>query len=86
MSSKEHYLSRALGADYRIEIDYRNIELKEKDIFLLMTDGVYEFVTDQQLLDLTLIDADLNQLAKAVCCKIGKISSRFKGFSWRCSH
>jgi len=65
LSSREHYLSRALGADYRIEIDYRNIELKEKDIFLLMTDGVYEFVTDQQLLDLTLIDGDLNQLAKA---------------------
>lgn len=65
LSSREHYLSRALGADYRIEIDYRNIELKEKDIFLLMTDGVYEFVTDQQLLDLTLIDADSNQLAKA---------------------
>ena len=66
LSSREHYLSRALGADYSIEIDYRNIELKEKDIFLLMTDGVYEFVTDQQLLDLTLIDADLNQLAKAL--------------------
>lgn len=66
LSSKEHYLSRALGADYRIEIDYRNIELKEKDIFLLMTDGVHEFVTDQQLLDLTLIDADLNQLAKGL--------------------
>ena len=31
-----------------------------------MTDGVYEFVTDQQLLDLILIDADLNQLAKAL--------------------
>ncbi|MCO8068154.1 bifunctional protein-serine/threonine kinase/phosphatase [Acinetobacter schindleri] len=66
LSSREHYLSRALGADYRIEIDYRNIELKEKDIFLLMTDGVYEFVTDQQLLDLTLTDGDLNQLAKAL--------------------
>ena len=65
LSSREYYLSRALGADYRIEIDYRNIELKEKDIFLLMTDGVYEFVTDQQLLDLILVDADLNQLAKA---------------------
>lgn len=65
LSSREHYLSRALGADYRIEIDYRNIELKEKDIFLLMTDGVYEFVTDQQLLDLILVDADLNKLAKA---------------------
>ena len=65
LSSREHYLSRALGADYRIEIDYRNSELKEKDIFLLMTDGVYEFVTDQQLLDLILVDADLNQLAKA---------------------
>ena len=35
-----------------------------------MTDGVYEFVTDQQLLDLTLIDADLNQLAKGLVEKL----------------
>jgi len=62
---RDHEIELLLGADYRIEIDYRNIELKEKDIFLLMTDGVYEFVTDQQLLDLILVDADLNQLAKA---------------------
>lgn len=64
LSSTEHYLSRALGVDYRIEIDYQSLELKEKDVFLLMTDGVYEFVTDQQLLDFTLAADHLNQLAK----------------------
>lgn len=65
LSSREHYLSRALGVDYRIEIDYQSIELKEKDLFLLMTDGVYEFVTDQQLLDFSLETDDLNLLAQA---------------------
>ena len=33
LSSTEHYLSRALGVDYRIEIDYQSLELKEKMSF-----------------------------------------------------
>jgi protein phosphatase len=55
LSSTEHYLSRALGVDYRIEIDYQQIECCEDDIFVLMTDGLYEFI------DLKLLSEMLQQ-------------------------
>lgn len=38
------FLSRAMGADVNVEIDYRSIDLEPNDIFLLTTDGVHEFV------------------------------------------
>ncbi len=42
LSPEESYLSRALGMDTHIEIDYRMIPLEKGDIFLLTTDGVHE--------------------------------------------
>lgn len=38
------YLSRALGAQARVEIDYLALDLQEGDSFLLATDGVYEYI------------------------------------------
>lgn len=38
------YLSRALGAQARVEIDYLALDLQEGDTFLLTTDGVYEHI------------------------------------------
>jgi serine/threonine protein phosphatase PrpC/ribosomal protein L39E/predicted Ser/Thr protein kinase len=51
VSSEQNYLSRALGINPEIEIDYRALQLECGDTFLLATDGVYEhvgarFVTD----------------------------------------
>jgi serine/threonine protein phosphatase PrpC/ribosomal protein L39E len=50
-SAEQSYLSRALGANPQVEIDYRTLPLAKGDIFVLATDGVYEhvgqrFVTD----------------------------------------
>jgi len=42
VSSEQSYLSRALGINPSIEIDYRAIAVERGDIFLLATDGVYE--------------------------------------------
>jgi serine/threonine protein phosphatase PrpC/ribosomal protein L39E len=42
VSSEQSYLSRALGINPSVEIDYRAIEVEKGDIFLLATDGVYE--------------------------------------------
>ena len=42
VSSEQSYLSRALGINPSVEIDYRAIEVEQGDIFLLATDGVYE--------------------------------------------
>jgi serine/threonine protein phosphatase PrpC/ribosomal protein L39E len=42
ISSEQSYLSRALGINPQIEIDYLALGVEKGDIFLLATDGVYE--------------------------------------------
>src|SRR5215212_8884312 len=42
VSSEQNYLSRALGINPQIEIDYQAIQIEQGDLFLLATDGVYE--------------------------------------------
>lgn len=49
ISHSQSYLGRALGLDSHVEIDYHTLTLLEGDIFILATDGVYEFV-DKALL------------------------------------
>lgn len=49
-SSKESYLSRALGVNPNIEIDYQPIELAEGDCFILCTDGLYEFCSHAEII------------------------------------
>ncbi|WP_035694847.1 MULTISPECIES: bifunctional protein-serine/threonine kinase/phosphatase [Bradyrhizobium] len=44
VSSEQTYLGRALGINPQLEIDYQAFEVEAGDIFLLATDGAYEFV------------------------------------------
>src|SRR5664279_1202046 len=44
ISSEQSYLSRALGINPQIEIDYQALRIESGDVFLLATDGVYEHV------------------------------------------
>lgn len=44
VSQEESHLSRAMGASDQLELDYRALPLECDDIFVLLTDGVYEFV------------------------------------------
>lgn len=50
ISPQRSYLSRALGVQSRLEIDYRSLALEAGDLFMLATDGVHEHVngTDVQ--------------------------------------
>lgn len=45
-SETKTYLSRALGIELRVDIDYKTLAVEVGDIFIQLTDGVYEFVTD----------------------------------------
>ena len=47
VSSEQSYLSRALGINPSVEIDYRAIEIRKGDVFVLATDGVYEHVSSR---------------------------------------
>jgi serine/threonine protein phosphatase PrpC len=42
VSSEQSYLSRALGINPEIEIDYRALQVAKGDVFVLATDGAYE--------------------------------------------
>jgi len=50
VSKEKNYLTRAMGIDLRLEIDYTNFLLEEGDAFLFTTDGVHEFVSDAIML------------------------------------
>lgn len=43
VSEGQSFLSRALGMSDQVEIDYQSVQVEEGDVFVLATDGVYEF-------------------------------------------
>ncbi len=65
VSSDKSYLSRAMGMDSQLTIDYDSITIEKGDIFILSTDGVYEYIEDSFLLDnLEKYENDYEKLAK----------------------
>lgn len=68
LSSVESYLARALGMDRKVEIDYQAVVLEPGAIFLLMTDGVYEFIDSDYVADAiekaSTFDAAAQQIAQ----------------------
>jgi serine/threonine protein phosphatase PrpC len=67
VSPEQTYLGRALGINPQIEIDYQALQIGQGDIFLLATDGAYEFV-DHRFVTGALDEHahDLDQAAKAI--------------------
>jgi serine/threonine protein phosphatase PrpC/predicted Ser/Thr protein kinase len=45
VSEDKSYLKRALGINPQLEIDYQSLPLEQGDVFVLATDGVYEFAS-----------------------------------------
>jgi serine/threonine protein phosphatase PrpC len=43
------FLSRAMGIDLRLDIDYLRRTLEPNDTFLFTTDGVHEFIVDREM-------------------------------------
>ena len=52
LSPEQSCLSRALGINPHVEIDYRALPLQVGDLFLLLTDGVHEWLSEAALLAL----------------------------------
>ncbi len=52
VSREQEYLSRAVGIDTRLEIDYRTTPLEPGDILIFTTDGVHDFLRDGQMADI----------------------------------
>ena len=59
------YLSRALGIDINVDIDYMQKPLEIGDIYFSSTDGIHDFINDKQLTQIiTNHQDDLEQCAK----------------------
>ncbi len=63
LSEEKSYLSRGLGIDEHVEIDYQALNVTQGDLFLLATDGVYEFVSERFITDV--IEANQSNLQRA---------------------
>lgn len=63
LSKDSHYLSRAMGADTHLQIDYRKHSLEKGDMFILTTDGVHEYL-DREGITRIILD-NQNTLDKA---------------------
>ena len=67
VSEEKSHLSRALGVSQQIDIDYRSLAVDVDDVFLLATDGVYEYVDARFVNDsLSKNKTNLDQAAKEI--------------------
>ncbi|WP_288132647.1 bifunctional protein-serine/threonine kinase/phosphatase [Microbulbifer sp.] len=65
MGEQNSYLSRALGAETELEVDYRVLATEPGDLFLLTTDGIHEPLRQQTIIELlSLPTNDLDQAAQ----------------------
>ncbi len=46
VSGDKTFLSRAMGIDLNVDVDYRSIPVEPGDVFIFTTDGVHEFLRD----------------------------------------
>ena len=67
VTETESYLSRALGINPQLDIDYQALAIEKGDIFILATDGIYEFTPNEFMITSILSHkADLNKAAKEI--------------------
>lgn len=71
VSKDKSFLSRAMGIDLNVDVDYRTVLVEPGDLFVFTTDGVHEHVSDTDLAELLNEldggnDAAADALAKAI--------------------
>jgi len=49
LNKDKDYLSRALGIDLHLELDYRFMPIEVDDLFLMTTDGIHDFLDDASI-------------------------------------
>jgi serine/threonine protein phosphatase PrpC len=65
VSSEQSYLSRALGVEAQLDIDYHSFPVEPGDVFVFATDGVHEFLSSRVVIDAVRANAgDLDAAAR----------------------
>ncbi|NVK72923.1 MAG: bifunctional protein-serine/threonine kinase/phosphatase [Oceanospirillaceae bacterium] len=64
VSTHESYLTRALGIEPIVELDYQALPISKGDVFVMATDGVYEFLAGEQIATCLAESESLEQAAE----------------------
>lgn len=51
VSEDREFLSRAMGADPHVDIDYKSLPVQADDLFIFSTDGIHEYLTQKDITD-----------------------------------
>lgn len=73
---QKHYLTRALGMDNQLNVDYQTLPIKKNDCFILTSDGVHEFVDASDLIKAASNQLDFKHATQTVCNKALAKNSR----------
>ncbi len=49
ISEEKEYLSRAMGIEPHLEVDYKSFPLEKGDVFMMTSDGVHDFINDKSI-------------------------------------
>jgi len=66
ISEQNNYLSRAMGIDFHLDIDYKTVDLEEGDIFVMTTDGIHDYLNEAQLKQQLQSSAELDDTADRI--------------------
>ncbi|MGD8593435.1 MAG: bifunctional protein-serine/threonine kinase/phosphatase [Gammaproteobacteria bacterium] len=67
VSQEQSYLSRALGINPQVELDYKDVPVEKGDVFIFTTDGVYEYTSAKFIINKIAENKDdLDTAAKAI--------------------
>jgi len=67
MPGEPEYLGRAMGVDYRLDVDYRKVPTEVGDLFFISTDGVHDYLSDKTIQKiLTSGETDLSHICEQI--------------------
>lgn len=66
LNKEKSYLNRAMGIEPKLEVDYKAVPIEIGDAFLLVTDGIHDFVDDKDLKNLLASGQNLTDTANNI--------------------
>ncbi len=64
MPGEKEYLGRAMGIDYRLDIDYKAVPVEAGDVFFVSTDGIHDYLSDKKILEAFKSEQDLSVICE----------------------
>jgi len=66
ISNEKNYLTRAIGIDLHLDIDYKTLAVEVGDLFIMTTDGIHDYLSAKELKKHLTKDSNLDQVAKDI--------------------